>query len=110
MSLDLYLHYEIDGNEIDVYDRNITHNLARMAGKAGLYKHLWRPEEVKVKKAKDSIKALEKGLEKLKAKPEYFKKFNPESGWGSYEGLVKFVEDYLAACKKYPNAVPYANR
>lgn len=34
----------------------------------------------------------------------FTKKFNPKNGWGSYGGLVKFVEDYLAACIENPTA------
>ena len=110
MSLDFYLQYKIDGNEIDVYDRNITHNLGQMAGKAGIYYALWRPEEKGWKYGKDIIKVLEKGLKKLKDKPEYFEKFNAHNGWGMYEHFVPFVEECLEACKKYPNAEIYVSR
>lgn len=44
MSLDVYL----EGPPVpqDVFWANITHNLGRMADEAGIYKHLWRPEEI----------------------------------------------------------------
>jgi hypothetical protein len=29
---------------------------------------------------------------------------NPENGWGTYEHLVKFVEEYILACDKYPES------
>lgn len=32
------------------------------------------------------------------------KKFNPENGWGDYDGLVRFVWEYLDACIEYPDA------
>ena len=41
MSLDFYLSYEMDGNVVWVFDANITHNLGKMAGKAGIYDALW---------------------------------------------------------------------
>jgi hypothetical protein len=104
MSLDVYLNYINDGNEITVFDANITHNLGKMADKVGIYYALWRPEERKYKIAKDIIKPLEKGLKKLKSKPEYFEQFNAPNGWGLYEHFVPFVERYLEACKQYPNA------
>jgi hypothetical protein len=47
---------------------------------------------------------LRAGLELLRGDPERFKKHNPENGWGSYEGLIDFVENYLEACEEYPNA------
>jgi len=81
-----------------------------MAGKAGIYKALWRPEELEATRAEDILLILEKGYTDLKRKPEYFKKFNPENGWGSYDGLVSFVERYLDACKEYPKAIIYISR
>lgn len=89
----------------ELYTANITHNMTEMASKAGLYGALWRPDENAWTVAKDLIPTLKNGLAKLKAKPDYFKQFNPENGWGSYELLVEFVENYLKACKKYPKAV-----
>jgi len=110
MSLDFYLQYIEDENEIEVFSRNITHNLGKMADKAGIYYALWLPEEKGWKKAKDVIKVLEKGLKDLKKRPEYFEKFNSENGWGMYEHFVPFVEEVLEACKKYPNAKIYISR
>ena len=53
---------------------------------------------------KELIEPLRQGLHNLKIEPERYKKFNPENGWGSYDGLVKFVENYLNACYEYPDA------
>lgn len=93
-----------------VYSDNITHNLNTMADAAGIYEHLWRPDEIEITKAKELIEPLREGLHKLKLEPEKYKAFNPENGWGSYEGLVKFVEDYLNACYQYPEATVTADR
>lgn len=87
-----------------VYDANITHNLGAMADKAGLYYALWRPDERGWTHAKQLISPLEAGLEALKANPAAFKKFNPDNGWGNYDGLVEFVEEYLEACREWPDA------
>jgi len=89
---------------VECYSANITHNLGRMAGEAGIYKALWRPEEIGIDTAKQLINPLSAGLVLLKAKPDHFKQFNPENGWGTYEGLVNFVSEYLDACKAYPEA------
>jgi hypothetical protein len=111
MSLDFYLNTkDIDGSEMNVLDLNMTHNLGHMADKAGVYYALWRPEEKGWKYAKDIIKVLERGLKKLKDKPEYFKKLNPDNGWGDYEGLVSFVEECLASCKSHPSAIIEVSR
>lgn len=94
--------FEYETNE--VFEANITHNLGKMAQAADLYTALWRPDEIGCKYAKDIIGMLERGLKILKKDPEGFKKLNPENGWGSYEGLVETVTNYLEACKKWKHA------
>lgn len=93
------------GDESDeVYSANITHNLGQMAAQAGLYALLWRPDENGITRAAQLIGPLTAGLELLRSDPGKFAIHNPENGWGTYEGLVRFVEDYLAACIANPNA------
>lgn len=132
MSLDVGLKDPTATYNVDyLYDANITHNLTDMAEKANIYKALWRPYQLKkeFKKlskgdydeeylfektniiyAKDIISLLKKGLKDLKNKPEYFKNFNSPNGWGTYEHFVPFVEKYLEACKKYPEAIIEVSR
>lgn len=88
----------------EAYSANITHNLNKMADEAGIYKHLWRPEEIGITKARELIEPLRVGLALLKSEPARFRQFNPSNGWGCYEGLVSFVENYLAACEEHQNA------
>lgn len=88
----------------EVYSANITHNLNDMADEAGIYRHLWRPDELGITKASELILPLREGLALLRADPERFKKHNPKNGWGNYEGLVEFVAGYLSACEEYPDA------
>lgn len=107
MSLDVNLRAV---REVSVYDANITHNLSRMADEAGIYKHLWCPQEVEITSAQQLIEPLERGLALLRAEPEKFLPYNPANGWGSYETLVKFVEEYIAACKAHPDATVVAHR
>lgn len=107
MSLDVYLYAM---KRTAVYDRNITHNLGEMADKAGIYKHLWRPEEIGITKAHQLIDPLRNGFNELVSKPEYYKEFNPENGWGDYKALVDFVEEYLKACEENPEADVFASR
>lgn len=115
----------------EVFSYNVTHNLGQMAVEAGVYEALWRPyrlvdrytpfsrDEYQLEsdfeaateiKAKMLIDPLREGLHKLKSNPERFKKFNPENGWGCYEGLVDFVEQYLEACYNYPDTVVRVSR
>lgn len=88
----------------EVYSANITHNLGRMANEAGLYVYLWKPDECGLTHAKQLIEPLIAGLAVLQYDPERFRTFNPSKGWGDYDGLVSFVEQYLAACREYPDA------
>ena len=101
MSLDVYLTV---AQPVDVFSKNITHNLGDMAAHAGLYLPLWRPEELDCNTAADLIPYLEIGLKQLEHAPDYFKGYNPKNGWGTYEHLVIFTRDYLAACKSRPYA------
>lgn len=93
-----------------VYEANITHNLNAMAKAAGIYTPIWRPEEIGVTHARQLINPLRTGLALLMREPDRFKVHNPENGWGTYDGLVVFVANYLAACEKYPNAEVSASR
>ena len=95
-----------------VYSANITHNLGKMAAevkvgidsKIDLYTILWRPEELNFKFARDIADLLDDGWNILLSDPAKFKKFNPENGWGSYEGLCDFVYKYRNACWDNPDA------
>ena len=101
MSLDVFL---TQVQETEVYSSNITHNLNKMASQAGLYHVLWHPETLGVARAGELIPLLRGGLNVLLSDPDYFKSFNPENSWGTYDGLVKFVREYINACETYPNA------
>ena len=115
MSLDVYLMQEVtrkceccdrEGTfQEEVFESNITHNLSKMANLAGIYDALWNPIENQMTLAEDIIEPLTEGLKKLKDKPEFYKELNPENGWGNYELFIKFIEEYLNACIKYPKAI-----
>lgn len=101
MSLDICLLARTYNN---VFQCNITHNLTEMAAKAGLYVVLWRPEEEEVTKAYKAIPLLEEGIRYMKANKAKLLKYNPANGWGCYDNLLKAAEDYLVACREFPNA------
>ena len=101
MSLDFYLECKCCGTPI--FAQQVTHNLNTMAGACGLYGVMWHASEDEGTLGRDCIERLEKGLAELKAHPDHYRKFNPENGWGSYNGLVKAAEKILEACKRYPD-------
>lgn len=104
-----YADREPDKTE-ELYWANITHNLNKMADEAGIYQHLWRPEELGIKKAGELITPLSEGLTRLKADPEHYKTFNASNGWGKYDGFVDWVERYLQACKENPEGTISVSR
>lgn len=107
MSLDVSL---MVTKPTEVYTANITHNLNKMAEEAGIYMHLWRPDEIGLTTACELIEPLRAGLELLKSDPARFEKFNSPNGWGLYKHFVPFVENYLAACEANPTATIWISR
>lgn len=102
--------FDAEEDEVQVFSANITHNLNTMADNAGIYRYLWRPEELEITHANQLIEPLQKGLLRLQKHREHFEQFNPSNGWGTYEGLVEFVQEYLHACVRYPEAEIYVSR
>jgi hypothetical protein len=113
MSLDVDL---MVTQPVSIYSGNITHNLGKMAREVkyglewagvadlSLYDVLWRPEEHGFKLAKEISDLLDIGWNILISDPEKYKRYNPENGWGSYEGLCDFVYRYRNACWDNPEA------
>ena len=126
MSLDVYLKDPTSTYDTtELFSSNITHNLWTMAGKAGMYEALWRPHRLiewynipekdydaeyefeKQQKIKASfiIPYLEKWLKDMKKRRKYYEKFNSSNGWGMYEHFIPWIEEYLEACKQFPNSI-----
>ena len=137
MSLDFYLKDPTATYNVkDLFERNITHNLNKMAKECNLYSALWRPwrlhtdfknKWINLKTDRfgnnseyrfasitkmysyDIVEYVKDGLIKLKEDPEYFKTFNAPNGYGTYDNFVKFVEDCYKALLDYPNALVYTS-
>lgn len=105
MSLDVTLYVEVDGNKVELFWSNITHNLTRMAKAAGIYEATWRPDEHGFTHARDISGILRVGLETLKMNPAHFRQFDASNGWGTYDDFVPWLEEYLAVLEKYPSAL-----
>ncbi len=106
MSLDISLYAF---RKINVFELNITHNLAKMASVVdidgrSLYYYMWKPKDLGIRHAGQLVVPLKKGLEILKDDPEKFKKYNPPNGWGSYDKLVFNVLQLIQACEEDPYA------
>jgi len=118
MSLDIALYSTISikcphcGENVEtkdeiVYDRNITHNLSKMAHEAGLSPYTWDCYDTK---AKEAIKPLKNGIKDMKDKPKHYKQFSASNGWGTYEQFIPWLEDYLKACEENPEALIYISK
>lgn len=108
MSLDIYLLPQpcphCGGTE-DGWSGNITHNLTAMASAAGLYYAIWRPDEYQHGcRARNLIPDVEEGLKWLHENEDEARKHEPKNKWGSYDGLIDFVQDYLSALHRFPDA------
>lgn len=121
MSLDIYLYGPPEDQECSecghvrpvqspLFEANITHNLGRMATEAGIYEHVWRPEEIGINHARELTEPLRSGIERMKADPARFRRFDSSNGWGLYEHFLPFLERYLEACENYPDAEVRASR
>lgn len=93
-----------------VFSDNYTHNCGKMADAAGIYYHLWRPEEIGIHKASQLIGPLTEGIKRMEANPDAFIALNPANGWGSYDTFLPWVRRYLEACREYPDATVRASR
>ena len=77
---------------VQVFEANITHNLGEMASKAGLYEVLWMPEVFRPRNAADLIVGLEKGIDKMKKDPDFFRQFDAKNGCGTYDQFLPWLE------------------
>lgn len=55
---------------------------------------------------RDAVERLSVGIKDMKARPEYYKTFDSDNGWGVYgEDIIQVLEDILKTCREYPNGV-----
>lgn len=104
MSYDIYIEADLGGDEpVDLgFDFNYTSNVAPMwrqampdtNGLAGFHGML----------ASEAAVVLEEGIRKMDADPDSYRVFNPENGWGDFEGQRRMLGEILDALKKAPQA------
>ena len=86
---------------VDVYEDNITYNLAPM-----YYKCIDENLGFKLldgMKCRDAIPVLNRAIDDLIENKEEYETLNPENGWGSYERLLKSLKSLRIACLENPN-------
>lgn len=86
----------------EYFHEKITHNLAKMAAECGLYEPIWRPEENEIETASQMIPFLREGIRILQEEHVSYLRYEPDTGFGTYDYLLKFCRMYLEACEKFP--------
>lgn len=98
----------------EYFHMNLTHNLTEMADKCiiesknfthdgnnhiSLYDLVWHPEENLdiITPSMEYIQDITSCYNLLLRDPDFYKKYNPENGWGSYEQLTNGVKKYINA-------------
>lgn len=98
-----------DCNYEELHVGNITHNLNQMAmhvpvsDTLTLYNVLWRPDESDLKTTDDILEYVTIGVKYLIDHKEELLQYNPDNGWGSYEGLLDFTKRVGSACLFHPH-------
>lgn len=83
---------------------NITHNLGEMArhipvsDTLTLYNVLWRPDESGLMTTDDIVDLVAEGVRYMITHKDDLIKYNPDNGWGDYDGLLEFAKQVGNAC------------
>jgi hypothetical protein len=106
MGLGIWLTIEVDTGGprpyvANLYDSEVTHNLAPMFRLAGCADHLYRPVRGQ---AGAMIPVLRLALDVMRREPARFRAIEPVNGWGDYDGAVAFLQGLLTACEQHPKA------
>lgn len=88
----------------ELYIANITHNLGKMASAAGIYKHLWRPEEIDLTHARQLIEPLRTAIKDMQKRTWYYTQYNAKNGWGTLKQFTPWLKNLLTACEKHPKS------
>ena len=89
--------------EIDIYEENITYNLADMYYKAIDQENgLERLDGVTCKHA---LPIINNAIKDMVENKEEYEKLNPSNGWGSYDGLLETFKEMRNVCEDNPDGV-----
>ena len=105
MSLDITLVH--DGET--VWEGNITHNLAEMADRAGMYSAMWRPDELSYT-PRGALEDVRAGINLMLGDRKRFERLNPTNGWGNFDTLLEFACEYARALSRWPYATVKVSR
>ena len=90
-------------DETSLGDWSPTWNLGPMLRAAGI--KFGHDSPMHGRPAGEWATMLRAGLAAMEADAPRFVAMNPESGWGSYDGILPVLRQMLALCERYPQAI-----
>lgn len=87
-----------------VFEGEVSADLVPIAKKAGIYQHVWHPDELKISRAKELISPIENAIKDMDADMPAFEALNGDDEFGTAKNLKEFLGIYLDACNTYPKA------
>ena len=95
---------QTEPHTMTVWELNVTHNLVPMARALGVYEAIWCPEDIGCSQAWGILPMLRDAYHTLRADREDYRSYEPGNGWGTVEGMIDVLSDYLRACVQWPHA------
>lgn len=96
MSVDIWFVQD----DMEVWESNITSNILPQAKEAGVAEVIFNPQG----RPLDFVEPLSKGISIIESDPSRFQALVPENKWGKTSDFLRFLKDFLEACKSFPNA------
>lgn len=100
MSLDIYITAKRD---VEILEKNVTYNLADM-----YYKCIDKEKGFKKldgMNCKEALLIINNAIQDMLNNADEYRKLNPANGWGSYEGLLKVLQDMRNCCESNPDGI-----
>lgn len=94
MSLDINITAK---RETEIYEANVTYNLADM-----YYKCIDKDKgfrKLDGMNCKEALPIIENAIKDMLNNADEYRKLNPKNGWGSYEGLLKVLQEMRSCCE-----------
>ena len=121
MGLNIYFLDE-NGEDVEIESHlRITHNLNTVVSELGLlvgssyYEVIWRPDDLFGLKngevpAEFVLKLLPDLIKNLLKFEDHLVDYLPSNGYGTFEGLIRFLCDYLKECYTHQESYIYCCR
>ena len=96
--MSFWFHVESPTENYEPYERNVTYNVSSILKLAGFHPAVLNG--VTVVKLRPVVTYVRQSLTD---RPDYFRRFEPENGWGSYDGVLEFITELDAYLMDAPD-------